>query len=85
MSDTAAPRLSRREAECIEALCRGMTNREIAEALGIALPTVEMHIKRARERVGARTREHAIAISIVEKLIDVPALAADIERLRRTG
>jgi DNA-binding CsgD family transcriptional regulator len=60
-----------------------MTNSEIAAALRIALPTVDMHFKRARRRVGARTREQAIAI--VEKLIDVPVLAADIAQLRRTG
>lgn len=70
--------LSPRERECIGLLCRGMSLGEISKALGLAVPTVAMHLKRARERISARTREHAVAIAIIEKRIDVAALAADI-------
>ncbi|MFZ4808942.1 MAG: response regulator transcription factor [Hyphomicrobiaceae bacterium] len=56
--------LSRREMQCLGLLAAGFSNRGIAEALAISEPTVAMHLKNARKRLGARTREHAVAIAI---------------------
>ena len=75
-------RLSRREAQCVELLCHGLSNREIAERLGLAETTITMHIRRARERLGARTREQAVAVAIVQRLIDVDALTAEFRAAR---
>lgn len=41
-----------------------MANDRIAFALGIKPETVNLHIMSARRRLGARTREQAIAIAV---------------------
>ena len=54
--------LTQRERECLELLAQGLTNAGIASKLGVALPTVAMHLASARRRLGAHTREEAVAI-----------------------
>ena len=56
--------LSAREAECLQLLARGLRNDRIAERLGLHRATVEMHIARARRKLGAQTREQAIAKAV---------------------
>ncbi len=65
--------LSRRETQCLGLLAAGFSNRGIAETLVISEPTVAMHLKNARKRLGARTREHAVAIAISCGFIKPPA------------
>jgi DNA-binding CsgD family transcriptional regulator len=60
----AGPALSRREADALGHLAQGMANDRIAFALGIKPETVNLHIMSARRRLGARTREQAIAIAV---------------------
>jgi DNA-binding CsgD family transcriptional regulator len=61
--------LSRREADVLARLAQGMANDRIAFALGIKPETVNLHIMSARRRLGARTREEAIAIAVRRNLI----------------
>jgi DNA-binding CsgD family transcriptional regulator len=68
-SDSA---LTHRERECLEGLALGLTNAGIAKRLGLALPTVAMHLTNARKRLGARTREQAVAQAVSLGLIDLP-------------
>jgi DNA-binding CsgD family transcriptional regulator len=56
--------LSPREVQCLELLAQGHRNDRIAERLGLHRATVDMHIVRARTKLGARTREQAIAIAV---------------------
>jgi DNA-binding CsgD family transcriptional regulator len=56
--------LSPRERQCLELLAHGQSNSEIAGNLGIRLPTVALHLASARRKLGAITREHAIALAI---------------------
>jgi DNA-binding CsgD family transcriptional regulator len=56
--------LSPRERQCLELLAHGQSNSEIAGSLGIRLPTVALHLASARRKLGAITREHAIALAI---------------------
>lgn len=56
--------LSKRELETLCLLAKGLSNRQIAERLGISLPTVAMHLQGARRKLGATTREHAVAIGV---------------------
>ena len=62
--------LTRRETECLEWLARGLTNSGIANRMHVALPTVAMHLVNARKKLGARTREQAIAQAVKRGLID---------------
>jgi two-component system, NarL family, nitrate/nitrite response regulator NarL len=52
----SALRLTRREREIIEYICRGLKNREIAEALSITAGTVKVHLMHIFEKTGAKDR-----------------------------
>ena len=77
-STAAAPRrhgtqrtLTRREIECLRLLAIGKSNAGIAEELHISLPTVAMHLHNARVKLGAATREHAIAIVVSSGIVSL--------------
>ncbi len=61
--------LSKREAEALALLAHGLRNDRIGERLGIAEVTVRKHINAARQKLGALTREQAVAIALKNKLI----------------
>jgi ATP/maltotriose-dependent transcriptional regulator MalT len=61
-SVTAMP-LSTRELEVYELLCRGMTNREIAEQLFLSEKTVKVHLRHIYEKLGVKTRTQAALLS----------------------
>ncbi|MEM8813473.1 MAG: LuxR C-terminal-related transcriptional regulator [Pseudomonadota bacterium] len=56
--------LSARERECLSLLADGHRTARIAERIGIAPMTVEFHLRNARRKLGATTREQAVAISV---------------------
>ncbi len=56
--------LSARELDCLAHLASGLRTQQIADRLGIAPVTVEMHFRRAREKLQAGTREQALAKAI---------------------
>jgi LuxR family transcriptional activator of conjugal transfer of Ti plasmids len=58
-----APNFSRREQECVILLSQGMTEREIADKLGIREVTARFHLDNARVKTGARSRTHLAAIA----------------------
>jgi DNA-binding CsgD family transcriptional regulator len=58
-----APNFSRREQECVTLLSQGMTEREIADRLGIREVTARFHLDNARHKTGARSRTHLAAIA----------------------
>lgn len=58
--------LTQREREVLALLAEGRTTDEVAEALYVSPHTVRSRIKSALGKLGARTREHAIAIAIRE-------------------
>jgi len=53
--------LTHTEHEVLRLARLGLTNREIAEQLGIAIGTVRVHLKDIRRRLGVPTREEAVA------------------------
>lgn len=57
--------LTPRERECLVWLARGLRTAAIADRLGIALVTVDLHLKGARRKLGAATREEALAKAIL--------------------
>jgi DNA-binding NarL/FixJ family response regulator len=54
--------LTSRETEIVRLMGRGLSNKEIAESLGIALPTVKNHIHHVLEKLQVRTRSEAAAV-----------------------
>ena len=53
--------LSPREWEVLDLLSRGYAYKEIADALGISMPTVNTHIHRTYEKLHVRSRGEAVA------------------------
>lgn len=62
-------RLSPRERECLLWLSRGLRTDAIADRLGIARITVDLHFRSARAKLRAATREEALAKAIMRGLI----------------
>lgn len=65
----AAPLLTRRERDCLAYVADGLRTAEVAHRLGIAETTVEMHLRNARTRLSAKTRDQAVAIAVSRRLI----------------
>jgi DNA-binding NarL/FixJ family response regulator len=53
--------LSRREQEVLDLLARGFLYKEIADSLGISVPTVNTYIRRVYEKLHVRSRAQAVA------------------------
>lgn len=64
-------KLTPRELQCLTHLASGLSNEGIARVVGIKAPTVAMHLANARLKLGAISREHAIAIAITNGLITI--------------
>jgi DNA-binding NarL/FixJ family response regulator len=56
--------LTAREREVLELLAKGMTNKEIAEALVITPNTVKRHLKAIFEKLDVHTRSAAVAMAV---------------------
>jgi DNA-binding CsgD family transcriptional regulator len=63
-------RLTPRERECLLRLAAGDRVDRIGERLGISASAVELHLRNARRRLGARTSPEAVAKAILGGLIE---------------
>ena len=54
--------LTSREREVVELVASGLSNREIADRLVMSVRTVEGHLYRASQRMGAKSRADLAAI-----------------------
>ncbi|MEY2517826.1 MAG: hypothetical protein QOJ89_5190 [bacterium] len=63
------PKLTRREHEVLALLADGLSYDDMSRRLTISPETVRTHIRKAIEKLGARTRPHALAIALRESLI----------------
>ena len=61
--------LTQREKDVLQYLTEGLRPERIAERMGLQPATVHLHIRKARKRLGASTREQAIAVAIRKRLI----------------
>lgn len=61
--------LTEREAETLLWLSKGLRTDQIAHQMGIRPVTVDLHMRNARRKLGARTREQALAFAIWNRLI----------------
>ncbi len=62
--------LSNRERQCLREMALGKRVQAIAEAIGIAPVTVELHLRNARLKLRASTNPEAVAKAIGLGLID---------------
>ena len=75
MPESDAPRertLTPREREVLEQAARGMSNRQIGEALHIAEQTVKNHLGSAMRKLSLHDRTHAVVFAIGSGLIGFP-------------
>ena len=63
--------LSPREAECLQWLASGLRTQQIAHQMQLKPVTIEYHFRKAREKLGVKTREHALATAISRSYIDL--------------
>jgi LuxR family quorum sensing-dependent transcriptional regulator len=66
-------RITKRECEVLTWVARGKSAREIAEILKIAKRTVDEHMQKVFQKLGAVNRPHAVAIAMRDKLIELCA------------
>ncbi|MBN2124614.1 MAG: hypothetical protein JW821_10000 [Deltaproteobacteria bacterium] len=62
--------LSPRETDIALLVCKGLTDREIASALGIAFSTVRTHLKHLFQKLEATTRSELIFV-LLEGIVDI--------------
>jgi DNA-binding CsgD family transcriptional regulator len=61
-------RVTARELEVLALIAEGYSTREVAQRLWITDETVRTHVRRLLNRLGARTRAHAVAIAYRDSL-----------------
>lgn len=65
-----ASKLTRRERQVLSLLANGLTPAEVAQDLIISRSTVGTHIEHIYEKLGARTRAHAVGIAFRSGLLE---------------
>ena len=69
--DPPIPELSARQREILKSLTSGLTNKEIAQQLGIRRDSVEDHINTLFAKLGAANRTEAVAIALRKHLLKI--------------
>jgi DNA-binding CsgD family transcriptional regulator len=69
LKSLACRALTQRELSVLKIASDGKTAEEIASALGVRMETVRTHFKRARAKLRARNRTHAVAEAMRQLLI----------------
>lgn len=64
-----AERLTARECDVLRLMCRGMTNKEIAQELCVTLKTVEYHVTNILSKLGAANRTEAAVWGLTQGLM----------------
>jgi len=61
--------LSAREREVLLYVARGLSNKEIARAIGRSAETVKAHLESVFQKLGARDRTHAVTLALQRGII----------------
>lgn len=59
--ETNRPKLSKRQLEVLEWVSEGKSNQDVATIMDVSVPTIEKHLRLAREKLGVDTTAQAIA------------------------
>lgn len=68
-----AQRITQRQREVLQLVVEGLKDRAIADRLGIKAGTVDYHVQRLREHLGARTRGQLATIAVEQGLAPPPS------------
>ena len=68
--ESRAAKLTARERECLNWLSKGLQSEQIADRLNISRITVDVHIGRAKRKLGAATREQALVFAIQKGIVE---------------
>lgn len=63
------PQLSAREREALTLVALGRCDTDIGRLMGVSPSTAHAHVERAKRRLGAKTRAHAVALALRAKMI----------------
>ena len=63
-SISTIPELSQRKVEILTLVAKGLSNREIAEIVGVTSETVKDHVAKILKAIGASTRAEAVSTAI---------------------
>jgi DNA-binding CsgD family transcriptional regulator len=64
LGGSAKPALTPRESEVLAQVADGLSHDEIGRQLSISPETVRTHVRKACDRLNARTRTHAVATAL---------------------
>jgi DNA-binding CsgD family transcriptional regulator len=70
----AALALAPRERLCLALAATGLVSKQIAAEISISEKTVELHLARARHKIGAQTTTQAVAIGLISALLGAEQL-----------
>jgi DNA-binding CsgD family transcriptional regulator len=68
-SGQARSLLSLRERQCLSLTAAGLGAKQMANEIGISEKTIELHLSRARQKLGARTTAQAVAINLAMAMV----------------
>ena len=68
-AEPPAPDLTSRQSEILESMVRGLTDRDIAQQLGLSPESVSEHVRAIRQKIGAANRTEAVAIAMRKYLL----------------
>lgn len=81
----AVPSLTRREAEVLAALARGLPTKRIGRELAVSPKTVDAHIARLLAKLGARNRAQAVSVALERGLLERPSECCPVSIEGRGG
>jgi len=70
-SDPPVQTLTPRQAEVLQSMTMGLTNRDIARQLSISEDRVEQHVRTLLEKLGAANRTEAVALAFRKHLLKI--------------
>lgn len=70
-SDPPVPKLTPRQTQILQAMTRGLTNKEIAALFGIRTDGVNEHVLAILAKLGASNRTEAVATALRKRLVNV--------------
>lgn len=68
-ADPPVPDLTSRQSEILESMVRGLTDRDIAQQLGLSPESVSEHVRAIRQKIGAANRTETVAIAMRKYLL----------------